>query len=69
MEQFRQLRKEIRGSAIYLVFGIDVAKDKHDAYLGTPTGKSLYRRLIFENTMDGFEKLLLQVEAIQVQHN
>ena len=69
LEQFRQLRKEIRGSANYLVVGIDVAKDKHDAYLGTPTGKALYRRLIFENTMDGFEQLLLQVKAVQVQHS
>ncbi len=69
LEQFRQLRKEIRGSANYLVVGIDVAKDKHDAYLGTPTGKTLYRRLIFENTLEGFEKLLLQVEAVQVQHS
>jgi len=68
LEQFRQLRKEIRGSEDYLVVGIDVAKDKHSAFLGTPTGKALYRRLIFENTMEGFEKLLLQVRAVMVQH-
>ncbi len=29
--QFRRLRKEICGSEDYLVVGIDVAKDKHDA--------------------------------------
>ncbi len=40
LEQFRQLRKEIRGSEDYLVVGIDVAKDKHDAYMGTPAAGS-----------------------------
>jgi hypothetical protein len=53
LEQFRQLRKEIRGSKEYLIVGIDVAKDKHHAFFGTATGKTLLRRLIFENSMSG----------------
>jgi hypothetical protein len=29
IEEFRQLKKEIRGSERFLIIGIDVAKDKH----------------------------------------
>jgi transposase len=69
LEQFRQLRKEIRGSKGYLIVGIDVAKDKHHAFLGTATGKTLLRRLIFENSMKGFEKLLDYAETIKIEHS
>jgi transposase len=48
--------------------GIDVAKDKHHAFFGTATGKTLFRRLIFENNLEGFRKLLAQAEAMKVQH-
>jgi len=41
LEQFRQIRKEIRGSEHYLIVGIDVAKNKHYAFFGTATGKTL----------------------------
>ncbi|MBW2037109.1 MAG: transposase, partial [Deltaproteobacteria bacterium] len=58
IEEFRQLRKEIRGSNKYLIVGIDVAKDKHHAFFGTATGKTLLKRLVFENNRKGFEKLL-----------
>ena len=66
LEEFRQFKKEIRGSREYLIVGIDVAKEKHHAFFGTATGKTLLRRLIFDNTIEGFEKLLTQVRAIQV---
>lgn len=66
LEAFRQLREEIRGSREHLIVGIDVAKEKHHAFFGTATGKTLFRRLIFDNTLGGFEKLLTQVKAIQV---
>jgi len=69
IKEFRQLRKEIRGSSEYLIIGIDVAKDKHHAFLGTATGKTLLRRLIFENSIDGFEKLMAYAEAIKAQHS
>ena len=49
--------------------GIDVAKERHHAFFGTATGKTLFRRLVFENNKEGFERLLVQVEAITVQHN
>jgi len=67
-EEFRQFRKEVRGSAEYLLVGIDVAKEKHYAFFGTATGKTLFKRLVFENNLEGFEKLLVQAEAMKVQH-
>jgi transposase len=69
IKEFRQLRKEIRGSKDHLIVGIDVAKDKHHAFFGTATGKTLLRRLIFENNIDGFEKLHAHMEAKEVQHS
>ena len=32
VEEFRQIRKEVRGSGEYLIVGIDVAKEKHNAF-------------------------------------
>lgn len=66
-EEFRQLKKDIRGSEEHLIVGIDVAKEKHHAYFGTATGKSLLRRLIFENNREGFTTLLHQAGAIMAQ--
>lgn len=68
LEEFRRLRKEIRGSQDSLVVGIDISKDVHNALMRTSGGKTLYRRLTFHNTREGFETLLLQVEAVRVQH-
>ena len=67
-EQYCQTVSEIRGSHKYLIVGIDVAKDKHHAFMGTANGKSLLRRLIFENNIDGFSKLLTHVEAVKVRN-
>ena len=68
LEQFRQLKKEIRGSGEHLIIGIDVAKQKHNAFLGTATGKTLLKRLVFENNKEGFEKLLMHVESISASN-
>jgi hypothetical protein len=35
LKEFRQLKKEIRGSKDHLIVGIDAAKEKHDAFFGT----------------------------------
>jgi len=35
-------------------FYADVGKDKHHAFMGSATGVSLYRKLIFENNLEGF---------------
>jgi transposase len=67
LEEFRQFRKEVRGSGEYLLVGIDVAKEKHYAFFGTASGKTLLRRLVFENSLEGFGKLLVQAEAFKVR--
>ena len=67
LEDFRQFRREVRGSSEYLLVGLDVAKDKHHAFFGTATGKTVFRRLVFENNLEGFRKLLAQTEAMKVQ--
>jgi len=68
LEAYRQLKKEIRGSKSHLIVGIDIAKEKHHAFFGTATGETLLRHLVFENTMEGFEKLLTFTESIKVKH-
>lgn len=68
LEEFRQLRQEIRHSQQYLIVGIDVAKNRHHAFLGTATGKTLLRRLVFSNDYEGFRRLLGQAEALRVAH-
>jgi len=67
-DQFCQIKSEIRGSDEYLVVGIDVAKDKHHAFMGNAMGTSLLRRLIFENNLEGFRKLLERSEAIRIKN-
>ena len=68
LEEFRQLRQEVRHSEEYLIVGIDIAKDRHHAFFGTATGKTLLRRLVFSNDHEGFRKLLNQAEALRVRH-
>lgn len=69
LKEFRQLKKEIRGSREYLIVGIDVAKEKHHAFFGTALGKTLLKRLIFDNTITGFRKLQIQVQALKATHD
>ena len=41
--EFCQFRREIRGSAEYVIVGIDVAKERHHAFYGTATGQALFK--------------------------
>ena len=68
LEEFRQLRQEIRQSQVYLIVGIDIAKDRHHAFFGTATGKTFLRRLVFSNDYEGFRKLLDQAEALRARY-
>ncbi len=68
LEEFRQLKQEVRHSEEYLIVGVDIAKDWHHAFFGTATGKALLRRLVFSNDHEGFRKLLDQAETLRVQH-
>jgi transposase len=55
LEEFRQLRQEIRHSEEYLIVGMDIAKDRHYAFFGTATRKTLLKRIVFSNDMKGSE--------------
>lgn len=68
LAEFCQFRKEIRGSTKYLVVGLDIAKERHNAFFGTAIGKTLHKGMFFDNTYDGFQKLLIQTDALKVQH-
>ena len=69
LRAYRQLRTDIRGSTAHLIVGIDVAKEKHNAFFGTATGKALHRRLVFENSRQGFEVLEAHTEALRSQND
>ena len=68
LEEFRQLKREIRGSMQHLVVGMDIAKERHHAFFGTPAGRVLLHRLVFDNTREGFEKLSFQADILKTQH-
>jgi len=65
---FRQMKQEIRGSEDYVLVGIDVAKERHDAFFGSARGTTFLRKLVVETSREGFEKLCRHAEAIKVQH-
>jgi len=58
IKEFRQIRKEVRGSDKHLLVGVDVGKETHYAFYGTATGKTLKRRLVFKNDFSGVEMLM-----------
>ena len=66
--EFCQFRKEIRGSAEYVIVGIDVAKERHHAFFGTATGQALLKRLLFDNSAGGFSELLERVGQLKTRH-
>jgi transposase len=68
LAEFRQLKSLIRGSTEYLVVGIDIAKEKHRAFLGTAAGKTIRKQISFTNMREGFESLCFHVEAVRKQH-
>ena len=65
---FCQFRSKIRSSRRHLVVGIDIGKDKHHVFFGTAYGKTLWRRLIFENNINGYRRLIEQVNALVSQY-
>jgi len=67
-EQFCQFKGEIRTSKSYLIVGIDVAKDRHHAFFGTADGRTLLKRLLFDNNVVGFDSLILRASQLQVEY-
>jgi transposase len=51
-----------------VIVGIDVAKDRHHAFFGTANGRTLLKRLVFDNNQAGFEKLLERTGQLQEQN-
>jgi transposase len=68
LEEYRQIKKEIRGSKEYLIAGIDVAKSKNYAFWGDARGKTILKRLIFENNLEGFNKLRVYEDSLKARH-
>ncbi len=68
LELFKQLRAEIRGSKKSLVVGIDVAKETHYAFFGTPAGKVLRKKFKFSNNKQGLESLTALARDLQLQN-
>lgn len=67
-QQFCRFKAEIRASDEFLIVGIDVAKDRHHAFFGTATGRTLLKRLIFDNNRAGFSQLLERADQLQTRH-
>jgi transposase len=68
LELFTGLRESIRGSEKYLLIGIDVAKNQHHAFFGTPNGRTLRKNLVIDNSRQGFECLRGFARDLQNQH-
>jgi transposase len=45
-----------------------IAKDKHNAFFGTATGSALFKGMFFDNTLEGFQKLIAQVEKLKAEN-
>lgn len=69
LQQFRELRSTIRGSESILVVGVDVAKDKHYAFFGTANGRTLWKKLVFDNSIQSFNRLRSMAQDLSVQHS
>ncbi|MCP4272525.1 MAG: IS110 family transposase, partial [Gammaproteobacteria bacterium] len=67
IERFHKWKSSIRGSNDCILVGIDVAKEKHVAFFGTPRGEKILRRFSFKNNREGFEKLLIMTEEVRVR--
>jgi len=65
---FRQMKASVRGSDKYLLVGIDVAKNKHHAFFGTPNGRTLRKNMVFDNSVKGFENLRGLAGDLKSQH-
>jgi len=63
-----QLREGIRGSSEYLIVGIDVSKDRHHAFFGTARGRTVYKKLVFDNSYKGFTRLIDHSKVMMAQH-
>jgi transposase len=66
--KFCQFKANIRSSKSDLIVGFNIGKDKHHAFFGAAYGKTLLRRLIFDNNILGHQRLTEQVTALLSQN-
>ena len=45
LEEFRQFKREIRGSEEHLIVGIDIAKQRHHALLWDRDGENVFEAI------------------------
>jgi transposase len=69
LAKFRQFKAKAQSSNDILIVGIDIAKAKHHAFMGTSNGRSIERRLIFENSITGFSSLLNKANQHLCDHD
>lgn len=65
---FKALKASVRGSEKHLLVGIDIAKHKHHAFFGTSNGRTVHKNFVFDNTLQGFERLRALAGDLQKQH-
>jgi transposase len=65
---FKSMKTSVRGSDKHLLVGIDVAKNSHHAFFGTANGRTLRKRLVFDNSIKGFESLYNLARDLQNQY-
>ncbi len=66
--EFCQFRSAVRSSKSHMIVGIDIGKEKHNAFFGTAYGKTLLRRLIIDNDIHGYQRLIEQVNTLLSQN-
>lgn len=59
---FTRIKQTIREARDYLLVGVDVAKDRHNACFMRSSGEMLLKRFAFENTQEGFSSFLGKVQ-------
>jgi len=52
-----------------LIIGVDIAKRKHVARAIDDRGRDLVKRLVFDNSLDGFTNLLTWIENLKIVEN
>ncbi|QTA77814.1 Transposase, IS116/IS110/IS902 family [Desulfonema limicola] len=67
-EVFQDIKSEIRGSEKYLIVGIDVGKLSHAAFFCLPNGKVILKRFPFQNSREGFTKIVNKIEAAKARY-
>jgi transposase len=48
---------------------MDIGEDNHTAFFGTPTGKTVMRGFVFDNTREGFERLIFQAGILKTRES